>query len=118
MSPQRDQFVQPVEHIVAQWKTVAGACIIAVLVSLGITLLLPKKYTAVTRIFIEPPAGSDPRTSTTVIPIYLDSLRTYELFASSDTLFLQALEQFHLRNGAPLDRLKRSILKVEVLRNT
>jgi len=92
---------------------------VALAVSLIATLLLPKKYTAVTRIFIEPPAGSDPRTSTTVSPIYLDSLRTYELFASSDTLFLQAVDRFHLRqNGSPVDRLKRSILKVEVPRNT
>lgn len=119
MSPQRDQFVQPVAHVTANWKIVAGACAAAVLVSLIATLMLPKKYTAVTRIFIEAPAGSDPRTSTAVSPIYLDSLRTYELFASSDTLFLQAVEHFGLRrNGAPVDRLKRSILKVEVPRNT
>jgi uncharacterized protein involved in exopolysaccharide biosynthesis len=119
MSPHREQFVQPVAHIAAHWKVVAGACAAAVLVSLIATLLLPKRYTAVTRIFIEPPAGSDPRTSTTVSPIYLDSLRTYELFASSDTLFLQAVERFHLRhNGVSVDGLKRSILKVEVLRNT
>src|ERR1700688_3964610 len=98
MSPHREQFVQPVAHIAAHWKVVAGACAAAVLVSLIATLLLPKRYTAVTRIFIEPPAGSDPRTSTTVSPIYLDSLRTYELFASSDTLFLQAVERFHLRH--------------------
>ena len=73
------------------------------LVSLIATLLLPKKYTAVTRIFIEAPAGSDPQSiDQPSVPIYLDSLRTYELFASSDTLFLQAVDQFHLRqNGAP-----------------
>jgi uncharacterized protein involved in exopolysaccharide biosynthesis len=46
-------------------------------------------------------------------------LRTYELFASSDTLFLQAVERFGLRhNGASVDGLKKSILKVEVPRNT
>ena len=119
MSPTRDQFVQPVAHIAAHWKLVAGTCAVALLVSLIATLLLPKKYTAVTRIFIEAPAGSDPRASTSVSPIYLDSLRTYELFASSDSLFLQAVEHFHLRqNGASVDRMKKSILKVEVPRNT
>jgi uncharacterized protein involved in exopolysaccharide biosynthesis len=119
MSPQREPLVQPVAHIGANWKIVAGACATAILVSLIATLLLPKKFTAVTRIFIEPPAGSDPRTATTVSPIYFDSLRTYELFASGDTLFLQAVEKFHLRkNGAAVDRLKKSILRVEVLRNT
>jgi uncharacterized protein involved in exopolysaccharide biosynthesis len=119
MSPSREQFVQPMAQIAAHWKFVAGTCGVALLVSLVGTLLLPTKYTAVTRIFIEAPAGSDPRASTAVSPIYLDSLRTYELFASSDTLFLQAVEQFHLRrNGVPVDRLKRSILKVEVPRNT
>jgi uncharacterized protein involved in exopolysaccharide biosynthesis len=119
MSTHREPVLQPVAHIAAHWKIVVGACVAAVLVSLTATLLLPKKYTAVTRIFIEPPAGSDPRTSTTVSPIYLDSLRTYELFASSDTLFLKAVDRFQLRqSGAPVDRLKRSILKVEVVRNT
>jgi uncharacterized protein involved in exopolysaccharide biosynthesis len=119
MSPDRGQFVQPIAQIAARWKVVAGACAVALVISLVVTLLLPKKYTAVTRIFIESPAGSDPRASTAVSPIYLDSLRSYELFASSDTLFLQAVEHFHLRqNDAPIDRLKRSILKVEVPRNT
>ena len=119
MSPNREQFVQPVAHIAAHWKIVAGTCAAALLVSLVATLLLPKKYTAVTRIFIEAPAGSDPRSSTTVSPIYLDSLRTFELFATSDSLFLQAVDHFHLRqNGTPVDRLKKSILKVEVVRNT
>jgi uncharacterized protein involved in exopolysaccharide biosynthesis len=119
MSPNRDQFVQPIAHLAAHWKIVAGTCAASLIVSLIVTLLLPKKYTAVTRIFIEAPAGSDPRASTAVSPIYLDSLRTYELFASGDTLFLQAVERFSLRqSGVAIDRLKRSILKVEVLRNT
>ena len=119
MSPNRELYVQPIARIAAHWKVVAGACVVALLVSLVATLLLPKRYTAVTTIYIESPAGSDPRAATTVSPIYLDSLRTYELVASSDSLFLNAAERFHLRNGdAPIDQLKRSILKVEVPRNT
>ena len=119
MSPNREPLVQPVARIAAHWRLVVWTCLIAVLVSLTATLLLPKKFTAVTRIFIEAPAGTDPRGSTSVSPIYLDSLRTYEIFASSDSLFLQAVERFHLRqNSAPLDRLKKSILKVSVPRNT
>ena len=119
MSRQGEQFVQPVAHLAAHWKIIAGACGVAVAISLIATLLMPRKYTAVTRVFIDPPVGIDPRAPTTVTPIYLDSLRTYELFAASDSLFLQAVERFHLRqNGASVDRLKKSILKVEVLRNT
>jgi uncharacterized protein involved in exopolysaccharide biosynthesis len=119
MSRQREPFVQPVAHLAARWKIIAGACTVAVLISLIATLMMPKKYTATTRVFIDPPVGLDPRTPTSVTPIYLDSLRTYELFASSDTLFLEAVDRFHLRqNGASVDRLKKAILKVEVLRNT
>jgi len=119
MSPSRAHSVQPVAQIVAHWRVIGVTCFTALIVSLTATALVPKKYTAVTRIFIEPPAGSDPRSATTVSPIYLESLRTYELFASSDTLFLQAVERFHLRqNDTPVDRLKKSVLKVEVVRNT
>ena len=82
------------------------------------TLLLPKKYTAIARILIEPPAGNDPRSSTAVSPIYLESLHSYELFASSDSLFLQAVQKFGLRQGSePIDTLKKSALKTEMPRN-
>jgi uncharacterized protein involved in exopolysaccharide biosynthesis len=119
MSPNRESGVLPLTEIAAHWRSIVLTCAIAAALSTVVTLLLPKKYTAVTRLFIEAPAGTDPRAATAVSPIYLDSLRTYELFASSDSLFLQALERFRLRqSGQPADKLKKSILKVNVPRNT
>jgi uncharacterized protein involved in exopolysaccharide biosynthesis len=70
---------------------------------------------------IEPPAGGDSRVATAVSPIYLESLKTYEHYASSDQLFAQAAERFHLRrpdNSIPIEQLKRNVLRVSVPRNT
>jgi uncharacterized protein involved in exopolysaccharide biosynthesis len=68
---------------------------------------------------IDPPAGSDPRASTAVSPIYLESLRSYEAFASSDNLFLQAVQRFGLRRESQaIDMLKKSVLQVDMARNT
>jgi uncharacterized protein involved in exopolysaccharide biosynthesis len=98
---------------------VAVACGVAASLALAVSLLLTKEYTAVSRLVIDPPAGSDPRASTAVSPIYLESLRSYEVFASSDDLFSKAARRFGLRrSSAPLDRLKKSVLKAEVPRNT
>jgi uncharacterized protein involved in exopolysaccharide biosynthesis len=77
----------------------------AVLV-LIVSLLLTKQYTATASIMIDPPVADDPRASVAVNPTYLESLRSYEKLASSDTLFARALEKFHLREAqacAPLE---------------
>lgn len=91
-----------------------GAGVLALIVS----LLLPKQYTATASIAIDPPAGNDPRGSTVVSPTYFESLRAYELFAASDTLFLRGAEKFHLRDSRPVESLKRRILKVTKIRDT
>jgi len=52
-----------------------------------------------------------------VSPIYLESLKTYERFADSDSLFQKAVERFALE-GQPIESLKRSVLKVDKLRDT
>lgn len=104
-----------------RWRVIAGACGLAVGLTVVISLLWPKQYTAAARILIEPPAGSDVRASVAVSPIYLESLRTYEHFASSDHLFQQALERFGLRAEAParsIESWKRRVLEVEIPRNT
>jgi succinoglycan biosynthesis transport protein ExoP len=107
------------EALRKRWRIAALACAISVTLTLAVSLLLPKKYTAVSRIVIEPPAGSDPRASTAVSPIYLESLRSYEAFAASDNLFLQAVQRFGLRQASePIDRLKKSVLEVDMPRNT
>jgi uncharacterized protein involved in exopolysaccharide biosynthesis len=107
-------------HLRAHWLLPTFAVAAAVAISGGASLLLPKKYTARVKMIIEPPAGSDVRVSTAVSPIYLESLRTYEHFASSDQLFAQAVERFKLREGAspPFEKLKRQVLRVSIPRNT
>lgn len=96
-------------------KLVISASLVAlVLTGLG-SFLTPRKYTATASILIEPPAGNDPRGAMAVSPVYLESLKTYEHFASSDTLFRQALTHLHLReaySGVPIENLKSRMLKV------
>jgi len=115
-----DKSILPaLDRLRARWRVIALSCGVAVALTLVISFLLPKKYTATTRIVIEPPAGNDPRASTAVSPIYLESLRSYESFAMSDSLFLQAVQRFGLRQESqPIDKLKKSVLKAEMPRNT
>ena len=112
---------QYLTHLRARWRLPAAVVAVAVATSLLISLLLPNKYTARVTLVIEPPAGSDPRASTAVSPVYLESLKTYEHFASSDHLFARVLERFDLRGGWParsIEGLKRDILRIEIPRST
>jgi uncharacterized protein involved in exopolysaccharide biosynthesis len=107
--------------LAARWRFIAASGVIAVSIVLGVTLLLPKLYTATCRILIEPPTGTDIRSALGVSPIYLESLKTYEHFASSDSLFVRALDQFQLRRrfpDRPVESLKAGILKVGMVRDT
>ncbi len=118
-----DQFdaYQYLGHLKTRWRFFAVAAAVAVCGSLLVSLLLPKKYTATVRILIEPPPGFDVRSSMVISPIYLETLKTYEHFASSDSLFLRALERFRLRDlygGRPVESIKKSVLQVEMPRNT
>ena len=109
------------EYLRRRWRVVATACCVALVLSLGISLLLPKRYTATASIIIEPPGGNDVRLSTAVSPIYLESLKTYERFANGDTLFARAAEHFHLLsngNEESIESLKKKVLKVAKLRDT
>jgi uncharacterized protein involved in exopolysaccharide biosynthesis len=117
--PARVQAPDAISQLLSGWRIVAVACVLAVAASTAVSLLMTRKYTAVCRVLVDPPAGSDPRVSTAVSPIYLESLRTYEAFASSDDLFQKASKKFGLRSdGTPIEKLKKKILRVEVLRNT
>src|SRR5262245_30984696 len=82
-----------------RWRWIAATCAIAVTLAVGMTLALPKQYTATVRIVVEPPAGTDLRSAMAVSPIYLESLRTYEHFASSDSLFRDAIDKLGLRQS-------------------
>jgi polysaccharide biosynthesis transport protein len=110
-----------VAYLRRRWLVVLLACVVAVVLSLTVSLLLPKRYTATASIVIEPPGGADSRSATVVSPVYLESLKTYEHFATSDSLFAGAAEHFHLMSAArsqEVESLKRSILKVSKIRDT
>jgi uncharacterized protein involved in exopolysaccharide biosynthesis len=108
-------------HLRLRWRLPAAALAVALAASLTLSLSQTRKYTARVALVIEAPASSDPRAALAVSPIYLESLRTYEHFASSDHLFAQAAEKFSLRRKderRPLESLKRSVLRVSIPRNT
>jgi uncharacterized protein involved in exopolysaccharide biosynthesis len=119
--PESFDAYQYFSHLRSRWRLPALMLGAAVVVALGISLLLPKAYTARVTLVIEQPPGVDPRSVTAVSPMYVESLRTYEHFAASDHLFSQAVERFQLRegrSGATVEGLKRRILEVSVPRNT
>ena len=76
---------------------IAISCLVATAIALAVSLALPREYTATARIVIDPPAASDMRAAMAISPIYLESLKTYEQFAASDSLFHKAIDQFALR---------------------
>ncbi len=104
-----------------RWRLILVAAATAFAISLGVSILLPKRYTATASIVIEPPGGNDPRTATAVSPVYLESLKSYEHFASSDSLFAGAVQKFHLTSGdsgRSIEGLKQQVLKVTKLKDT
>ena len=108
-------------YVRARWRVVALSSFVAILLAAGVSLLLTRQYTATARIVIEPPAGADPRSAMAVSPIYLESLKTYEQFASSDSLFQKSAARFQLQTlmgPRPIESLKRSVLRVGIVRNT
>jgi uncharacterized protein involved in exopolysaccharide biosynthesis len=119
----RDSFdaFDYLNYLQRHWLVIAAAVVVALLVALSVSLLLPKRYTATVSILIEPPGSNDVRTATAVSPVYLESLRSYERFASSDSLFAQAVQRFQLQDaqGRPaIESLKRRVLKVSKIRDT
>ena len=110
-----------VDALRSRWTLMAIACVVAAVLSVTVTLLQAKQYTAAARILIEPPAGSESRASMVVSPQYLESLKSYEHLVSGDNLFRKALDRFGLRTGAPgrsIESWKGRVLKVALVRNT
>jgi uncharacterized protein involved in exopolysaccharide biosynthesis len=109
------------DHLRARWRFIAAVVAAALIVAGAGCLLAPRKYTATATVVIDPPGGGDPRTASSVSPIYLESLKSYEQFASSDTLFLKACVKFGLLDGSygtSIERFKRRVLRVEKLKDT
>ncbi|MGO9261972.1 MAG: Wzz/FepE/Etk N-terminal domain-containing protein [Bryobacteraceae bacterium] len=110
-----------ISYLGRRWKFVLLSAAVAVALATCVTLTLPREYTATARLVVEPPAGADPRSAMSVSPIYFESLKTYEQFAASDSLFRKALDRFHLRadlGARPIESLKKQVLKVGMIRNT
>jgi uncharacterized protein involved in exopolysaccharide biosynthesis len=108
-------------YIGARWRVFVVAFGIAIPLVLMVSLLMPKKYSATSSLLIDPPAGNDPRGSTAISPIYLESLKTYEHFASSDSLFEKALDNLGLRASfanASVEQIKRRVLEITKPRDT
>jgi uncharacterized protein involved in exopolysaccharide biosynthesis len=118
--PEQFDAYQYLSHVRSRWRLPAVMTGAAILVALIVSLLMTKQYTARVTLVIEPPAGADARAATAVSPVWMESLRTYEHFASSDQLFGQAAEKFGLRqaSGLPIESLKRKVLEVSIPRNT
>jgi uncharacterized protein involved in exopolysaccharide biosynthesis len=109
-------------HLRQRWRFVAIVVVAALGSSVLLTLLQTNRYTARVSLIIDPPASGDLRATTAISPIYMESLRSYEHFASSDHLFAEAADRFELRGkgrgSSPIEDLKRKILRVAIPRNT
>ncbi|HUI77183.1 MAG TPA: hypothetical protein VLY24_04690 [Bryobacteraceae bacterium] len=117
-SPEAFRFIG---YVASRWRLVALSCLTAVTLVTAVSLILPRQYTATTRILIEPAPGADTRYTLAVSPIYLESLKTYEYFASSDSLFQTAVNRFELRKLAgakSIETLKRQVLRIGIVHNT
>lgn len=106
-------------YAASRWRFVLAAVAGAILITFVISELMPRRYTATATLIIDPPPGSDPRAGVAVNPTYLESLRTFERFFTSDTLFQRAAEKFHLADSTDnIASLKKRILKVSKVRET
>jgi uncharacterized protein involved in exopolysaccharide biosynthesis len=118
--PESFDPIEYLEFLRKRWKIAFAAVALAGAVAAVTCLFLPKQYTATATLVIAPP-GDDPRAAIAVSPIYLESLKAYERFASSDSLFAQAAENFHLmatRDPSALESFKRKVLRVEKPKDT
>src|SRR4051794_4326786 len=110
-----------VEYLRRSWRVPVASVLLAAGITAAISFALPKKYTAAVSILIEPPGVNDVRVATAVTPVYLESLKSYERFGASDSLFAEAVRRFELQDKAgnpPIEALKRRVLRVAKPRDT
>jgi len=69
-------------YLQARWRWVAASALLAAGLAGAASMAMTPQYTATARVVIDPPAGADLRAAMAVSPIYLESLKTYEEFAS------------------------------------
>jgi polysaccharide biosynthesis transport protein len=110
-----------ISYLRSRWRWIAVSAAFASALAVAVSFVMPRQYTATAQVVIEPPASSDPRSATALSPIYLESLKTYEHFAASDSLFQKAIDKFNLRaffSARPIESIKSRVLKVATARNT
>jgi capsular polysaccharide biosynthesis protein len=108
-------------YLRARWRVVAISCASALVLAGVASAAMPRRYTATATLIIEPSAGMDPRAAMAVSPVYLESLKTYESYATSDTLFSRALDELGLHkrySDKSVEALKRQVLSVSKPNNT
>lgn len=117
-SPEAFRFIG---YVASRWRLLAITCLTAVFLAAGVSLVMPRQYTATARVLIESPAGAAPRYTLGLSQIYLGSLKSYEYLADSDSLFQKAINRFQLRavvGAMPIESLKKQVLKIAIVPNT
>jgi uncharacterized protein involved in exopolysaccharide biosynthesis len=111
------QAIEFARYVASRWRVLLIATVCSVAVTAIAGFVLPRRYTATATLMIDPPAGG----ATSLSPVYLESLKTYEHLASSDSLFEEALNRLGIRektSGRAIESLKRSVLKTNKPLNT
>src|SRR3954447_5341170 len=103
MTSREGQFdvLQFLDYARSRWRFAAIAGAVAVATAAIAATFHPRRYTATSTIFIDSPGGADPRAATAVSPVYLESLQSYQHFALSDSLFLEAVQHLRIREQYP-----------------
>lgn len=105
---------QRIRYVGARWRFLVMVIAVSACLAFIVSELLPRKYTATTTVIIDPPATTDIHAGAALNPAYLDSLRTYEHFFTSDQLFDNAARRFHLDlAGQNVATIREQVLKVK-----
>ncbi len=110
-----------ITYLGSRWRFIGLSCAAALVIATVMSIAERREYTATARVLIEPPAGADPRAAMEVSPVYLESLKTFEQLAASDSLFQKAGGRFQLQSLTgvkAIESLKKRVLRVGLVRNT
>lgn len=106
--------------ILGRWKRITAVIVVASVVALLISLLLPKKYDATVLLAVQP-AGSDARYPAVMSPTYLEYLHSYEQFLQSDGSIARVIKAANLDSGPyryTVETFRTTALDLALVRNT
>jgi uncharacterized protein involved in exopolysaccharide biosynthesis len=107
-------------HMARRWRVIAASCIVAIVTTTVFTLLQTKQFTSRARVLIIPPT-SESFPPTALSPTYMESLRTYEYLAMSDSLFKKAEEDLGIafpHRGPLFSSFQRPVLEARIAPGT